>query len=365
MRRLLWWKVSLLFAAAAGALSITALWLERRDRLDPAASQYQWGVGVGREGQAVPSDDMVLVPGGEYLVGDDWADAADDAPPRRVQLEDFYIDRHEVTNREFMRFVEATGYLTTAEREGGAWIYRGGERDWLYVEGANWRHPLGTGSSNEGAMEHPVVLVSWHDADTYATWAGKRLPTEAEWEVAARGSKAATFPNNSIISTVSIGSKDKTSAHAAPEKDKGVNVRQPLHPSAGAHSGGAGRTNPAEDGSANVWQGRWPQRNALKDGYFYTAPAGAFAPNELGLYDMIGNVWEWTADWYASDSYRTAGVAHNPTGPGNGTMRVARGGSWFCSANYCGAYRPGFRGKSPPASSFNNVGFRCARDVAK
>jgi formylglycine-generating enzyme len=364
MRRLVWWQVSLLFAAAVGALSVTALWLERRDRVDPAASQHQWSIGVERERQAPPSDDMVLVPGGDYLIGDEWADAADDAPPRRVQLEGFYIDRHEVTNREFMRFVQETGYLTTAEQEGGAWIYRGGETDWKYVEGANWQHPLGAGSSNEGAMEHPVVLVSWHDAQAYATWAGKRLPTEAEWEVAARGSKAATFPSHSIIRAAPVASKDKSSSHFAHAQERNVEARQPLHPSAGAHGGGDGLSNPAEDGSANVWQGHWPQRNEMKDGYFYTAPVGTFASNGLDLYDMIGNVWEWTADWYGSDSYRTAGVAHNPSGPNNGTMRVARGGSWFCSANYCGAYRPGFRGKSPPGSSFNNVGFRCARDVA-
>ena len=252
---------------------------------------------------------MVLVPAGEYLVGDDSPNPAKDAPRRRVSLNDFLIDRHEVTNRQFARFVEATGYLTTAEREGGAWLYRAGEKDWTHVRGADWRHPLGAGSSIEGAADHPVVLVSWYDAQAYAEWADKRLPSEWEWEVAARGG--------------------------------------------GAHSGsgapGHPPPDPAIDASANVWQGHWPRKNRLLDGFFYTAPSGSFRPNPLGLYDMIGNVWEWTADRYSPDDHR----------------RVARGGSWFCSSNYCSAYRPGFRGKSPPGRAFNNVGFRCARDAAR
>jgi formylglycine-generating enzyme required for sulfatase activity len=307
---------------------------------------------------AASQDDMVLVAGGTYWIGDNSAHPAADAPPRRVRIDAFYIDRHEVTNREFARFVEVTGHRTSAEREGGAWVYRGGERDWTYVRGADWRHPLGPGSSIDKAMDHPAVLVSWHDAAAYAKWAGKRLPTEAEWEVAARGGKSATFPDHLVVHFAA----DKHD-HTPGAADRPAG--EPPHPAAGGHGGTTSEgPNPAADGSANVWQGRWPQRNSVTDGYFYTAPVGSFAPNELGIDDMIGNVWEWTADWYAPDTYRAQGTAEKPAGPYAGTLRVARGGSWFCSANYCGAYRPGFRGKSPPTSAFNNVGFRCARDVA-
>lgn len=245
---------------------------------------------------------MVLVQDGEYVIGDAHQE---DAPIRHVRVQRFLIDRHEVTNRQFAAFATATGHETDAEREGGAWVYRGGEADWQYVRGADWRHPLGPDSSIAKAMEHPVVAVTWHDATAYASWAGKRLPTEAEWEVAARAGQPA---------------------------------------SSGALA------NPAHDGSANVWQGTWPRKNEMVDGFFYTAPVGSFQPNAIGIFDTIGNVWEWTADWYRE------GSSGEPP-----SLRVAKGGSWFCSSSYCSAFRPGFRGKSPPTHAFNNVGFRCAR----
>lgn len=250
------------------ALAATAVVLEQGDTVEASAANIPWGGGRS----LTSAGDMVLVPA---------------ANP-------FLIDRHEVTNRQFARFVEATGYRTTAEREAGGWIFRGGDRDWSYVRGADWHHPLGPGSSILEAMDHPVVLVSWHDANAYARWAGKRLPTEVEWESAARGARA---------------------EHSKP--------------------------------NANFWQGQWPHRNELTDGYFYTAPAGSFPPNQLGIYDLIGNVWEWTSDRYDASS----------------DLRVAKGGSWFCSKNYCGGYRADFRGRSPQSHAFNNVGFRCAKDI--
>lgn len=294
-------KVVLTSLAAVASLAGIAAWQESRARVDVSARSIPWG----SPGAAAPkeiSGEMILVPGGKYRIGD--AHEAD-APVRSVEIAPFLLDRHEVTNRQFQEFVRATGYATSAERERGAWVYRGGESEWRRIAGANWRRPLGPASSIVAAMDHPVVAVTWDDASAYARWAGKRLPTEVEWEVGARGGE---------------------------------------WPAAGHHD-----ANPSRDASANVWQGTWPKKNELADGFFYTAPAGSFAPNGLGLYDMIGNVWEWTADWYDDGSQAP-------------TMKVARGGSWFCSANYCSAFRPGFRGKSPAGHAFNNVGFRCALD---
>lgn len=290
-------KVTLAGVAAIATIAIAAFRFEQHESIEGTAASIGWG--SGRAARAL-ADDMVSVPGGRYTIGDESPDARNDASLRSVVTASFAIDRHEVTNRQFAAFLRATGYVTTAEREGGGWIYRGGDRDWTYERGADWRHPLGPGSSIEQAPEHPVVLVSWYDADAFARWSGKRLPNESEWEVAARAGQA---------------------AGAAPLAD------------------------PSRDHTANVWQGRWPSHNELSDGFFYTAPVGSFAPNAIGLYDMLGNAWEWTSDSYGGDS----------------TLRVARGGSWFCSSNYCAAYRPGFRGKSPADHAFNNVGFRCAR----
>lgn len=294
-------KTFVTLAAAVAALSGVAMWQESRERPGLSARLITWG-SPGVPAPNIVAGDMILVPAGTYTIGDAHES---DAPVRRLHVGPFLIDRHEVTNRQFEQFVRATGHVTAAEREGGAWVYRGGQSDWKWVAGADWRHPLGPGSSLESALDHPVVAVTWNDASAYARWAGKRLPTEVEWEVAARGGES------------------PAAEHEA---------------------------NPSRDASANVWQGTWPKENALTDGFFYTAPAGSFAPNRLGLHDMIGNVWEWTEDWYGDASAAR-------------TMKVARGGSWFCSANYCSAFRPGFRGKSPAGHAFNNVGFRCASDV--
>lgn len=251
----------------------------------------------------------------DHAVGD-----YDERPAHRVKLSSFYIDPTEVSNTEFAAFVDATGYKTDAEKRGYSWVFKRGMKDWELAEGADWRHPLGPGSSIADRMDHPVVNVSWNDAVAYAAWAGKRLPTEAEWEYAARG------------------------GHEGEIYPWGNELK------------------PGGKPAANFWQGTWPDKNILEDGFYYTAPAMSFSPNGFGLYDMIGNVWEWAADWYGEDYYKHSPVK-DPTGPPTGEMRVARGGSWFCSKNYCGAYRVGFRGKSPQDASFNNVGFRCAKDA--
>lgn len=279
---------------AVAALGATAWWQETREAPAAEAARLAW-VAAEAAPRPRPPEDMLPVPGGRYSLGGD-----DGEPARPVELAPFWIDRHEVTNRQFARFVAATGHRTRAERDGGGWVYRGGGSDWQWIRGADWRHPLGPDSSIEGGEDYPVVLVSWHDAEAYARWAGKRLPSEWEWEAAARAG--------------------------------------------GATPDGAAA---AERGEINVWQGTWPRRNRRTDGFFYAAPAGSFAADRLGAHDLIGNVWEWTSSAWEGDDGR----------------RVARGGSWFCSEGYCSAYKPGFRGKSPAGHAFNNVGFRCARDA--
>jgi sulfatase modifying factor 1 len=198
---------------------------------------------------------------------------------------------------------------------------------WLYVPGADWKHPEGPGSSIEGKDDHPVVQICWEDAAAYAKWAGKRLPTEAEWERAARG-----------------GLEGQPFVWG-----------ETLQPD--------GKSWPA-----NIWQGHFPDQNTAEDGFPRTAPVKSFSPNGLGLYDMAGNVWEWCSDWYRPDSYAYT-PPFNPTGPGESfdpmepgvPKRVQRGGSFLCTDQYCTRYRPGARGKGEPRSAASHVGFRCAR----
>jgi sulfatase modifying factor 1 len=294
-----------------------------------------------------PPEGMVWVPGGTFLMGSDEPDDGDAHPIHTVALDGFWMDRTEVTNRQFARFVKETGYVTVAEQTptqeefpeappenlvAGSLVFTppAGRVSfdeplswWRYVPGASWRHPEGPGSTIEGKDDYPVVQVCWEDAVAYARWAGKRLPTEAEWEYAARGGKR-----------------------------------------------GARYTwgdEPATEGTARVnhWQGRFPQQNTAADGYVRLAPAGSYAANGYGLFDMAGNAWEWCADWYRP-GYRTE-PARNPTGPESsddplepGTIkRVQRGGSFLCSDLYCRRYRPGARGKGEPRSAAEHVGFRC------
>ena len=307
---------------------------------------------------------MVWVPGGEFTMGTDsdlgWAE---EKPAHRVRVDGFWMDETEVTNTQFRRFVESTGYLTTAEKAptleeilrqsrpgtppppkeklvAGSLVFTptpGPVRLddpslWLkWTPGANWRHPEGPGSSIDGREHHPVVHVSWDDAVAYAKWAGKRLPTEAEWEFAARGG---------------LDSKLYIWGDEPPGR------------------GGKWQ--------ANIWQGDFPYRNRVEDGYQRTAPVKSYQPNGYGLYEMAGNVWEWCSDFYRADLYRSRagqGVIVNPTGPSSsydprhpyGPSRVQRGGSFLCSDGFCSRYRPSARHRCSPDTGMSHVGFRCVR----
>ena len=262
---------------------------------------------------------MVLIPGGEFRMGADGGFPFE-GPSHPVTVESFYLDATEVTNREFSAFVEATGYVTESEREGSSGVFDTAAGDWTLVAGAGWKHPTGPDSNIEGREDHPVIHVSWNDANAFAHWAGKRLPTEAEWEYAARG-----------------GSKGAI-----------------LYP-------WGNDLEPRGKPSANIWQGAFPLHDERRDGFGGVAPVKQFPANAYGLYDISGNVWEWVADWYAPDYYQYSS-ARNPKGPGEGTEKVHRGGSWMCSENYCQGYRVAARQKTTPDTGLNNLGFRCAAD---
>jgi len=259
---------------------------------------------------------MALVKGGTFRMGSD--EMPDESPVHEATVNSFWLDRYEVTVGEFARFVEATGYQTEAERFGWSGVFDSASGEWQRRDGANWRHPEGTDRSP--AANEPVTQVSFADASRYARWAGKRLPTEAEWEYAARGGAA------------------------------------------GKRYAWGDELRPGGKPAANWWQGEFPRRNTVEDGFPGRAPVGSFAPNGYGLHDMGGNVWEWCADWYGA-SYYSASVAANPPGPHTGAERVIRGGSWMCSENYCSNYRVAARGHTAPDSGLNNLGFRCARDL--
>jgi formylglycine-generating enzyme required for sulfatase activity len=294
---------------------------------------------------------MVWVPGGKFQMGSDDPAFADAQPIHEVHVDGFWMDEHEVTNAEFARFVKATSYVTVAEKPLdpkdypnvpkenlviGSPVFAPPENEvtledpgqwWRYVAGANWYHPQGPSSSIMNKPNDPVVQVCFEDAIAYAKWAGKRLPTEAEWEYAARAGK----------------------------ENKKYYWGEELKP--------AGKW------MANIFEGTFPNKNSLEDGFEFLAPVKSFPPNKYGLYDLEGNVWEWCNDYYRSDYYKIA-PKENPQGPKdsydpdepNVVKRVVRGGSFLCSDQYCIRYKAGSRGKGEVKSASNNLGFRCVKD---
>ena len=275
---------------------------------------------------------QVEVPAGSFAMGDHSGDgrASDgETPVHRVELAGFSIDAHSVTDDAFAAFVSDTGYRTESETFGFSAVFHlafaGDEADllgrspqtpwWLGVAGADWRHPGGRHSSVDGLGDHPVVHVSWNDAQAYCAWAGRRLPTEAEWEYASRGGlDGARYPWGDDLMI---------------------------------------------DGAwnCNIWQGEFPSHNSLDDGYLTTAPARHFTPNGYGLFQTVGNVWEWCQDWYDPGYYRHSPVAA-PEGPATGRQRVLRGGSFLCHDSYCTRYRNSARSQNTPDSAMSNSGFR-------
>lgn len=259
---------------------------------------------------------MVLITGGTFSMGTSTGHPYE-GPAHDVSVRSFWMDAREVTVKDFARFVKATGHKTEAERYGWSGVFDVGSAEWTKIDGADWRHPEGPKST--AAEDEPVTQVSWNDAAEYAAWAGKRLPTEAEWEFAARG---------------------------------GLQGR--------AYAWGD-RLMPRGRHEANTWQGDFPRRNTGEDGYLRRAPVARFAPNGYGVYDMAGNVWEWCVDWF-DGGYYSRSPRVDPRGPATGGERVIRGGSWMCSENYCTGYRVAARSHATPDSGLNNLGFRCARD---
>ncbi len=307
-----------------------------------------------------PAPGMVWIPEGTYRMGSD-AHYPEEAPAHEVSVDGFWIDATPVTNRQFREFVEATGHVTFCEIAPNAADYPGADpamlvpasvvfvppvervnlsdhfQWWQFVAGADWRHPQGPDSSLEGRDDHPVVHVAFADVEAYARWAGKELATEAQWEWAARASNADTV-------------------YAWGDE---------LEPG-GRHM-------------ANVWQGEFPRQNLAEDGYAGTSPVGAFPPNGFGLSDMIGNVWEWTCDWFSMSHAQTATksccIPRNPRGgqreasidPSQPEIpiprKVMKGGSHLCAPNYCQRYRPAARMSQPVDTSTSHLGFRCIANV--
>lgn len=333
------------------------MWLRRRVLL-AAALPLVFGCGGGTSAHTAPGpapEGMVWIPGGRFLMGSETAHAMpNERPAHPVEVDGFFMDRDAVTNAEFAAFVKATGYVTVAERAPdvaalvaqlpagtpppssdqlvpGSLVFaptpnevdlRDGSRWWRWVAGADWRHPEGPASSIVGKDSHPVVQVAWDDAVAFATWAGKRLPTEAEWEFAGRG--------------------------GAQQRD---------------HAWGDAALDPAHP-QAHIYEGTFPTHAAS------ARPVGSYPPNAYGLRDMSGNVWQWTLDWFHADIYRAdraRGVVRNPAGPSAGidpqSTRVLRGGSFLCNDSYCRGYRVSARSSGAPDTGGPHIGFRTIMTV--
>ena len=301
-----------------------------------------------------PAENMVWIPGGTFRMGSD-RHYPEEAPAHKVKVSGFWMGAYAVTNAEFGRFVAATGYVTVAERPANPADYPGARPEllvpasvvfkkargpvdlgnpynwWTYAAGADWRHPRGPESTIDNLLDHPVVHVAFEDAEAYTKWRGQELPTEAEWEFAARG-----------------GLEDAEFTWGNEYMPDGTPM-------------------------ANTWQGEFPWQNRVEDGYEWTAPVGSFPPNGYGLYDMAGNVWEWTTDWYQDHSRITSACCtiDNPRGgkreesrdPRMPTIKIPRkvmkGGSYLCAPNYCRRYRPAARMPQPIDTSTCHLGFRC------
>jgi formylglycine-generating enzyme len=279
---------------------------------------------------------MIELAGGSFLMGtdDETGFPADgEGPVREVELSPFLIGKYSVTNREFARFITATQYETEAETFGWTFVFHlllpddfpptravSGAAWWRQVEGGTWSHPFGPQSGLKDLLDHPVTHVSWNDAQAYCNWIGGRLPTEAEWEYAARG-----------------GLEQKRYAWGDEFAPDGTTM-------------------------CNIFEGKFPIQNSAKGGYVGTAPVDAFAANGFGLYNVAGNVWEWCSDWFSDDFHKTTST-DNPQGPPDGESRVMRGGSYLCHDSYCNRYRVAARSRNTPDSSTGNLGFRVAASL--
>ena len=280
----------------------------------------------------------VSLPGGSFLMGTDYSQgfpADGEGPVRRVTLSSFDIDTYPVTNADFASFISATNYRTEAETFGWSFVFWAHIPEehfekvvedtvaqtpwWCKVPGATWDHPEGPGSDVKDRRNHPVVHVSWNDAAAYASWAGKILPTEAQWEYAARG-----------------GLEQKLYSWGDELTPEGRHL-------------------------CNIWQGQFPRLDTAEDGYAGSCPVDSFPPNGYGLYSCTGNVWEWCADWFST----AFSALQNPVGPPDGQAKVMKGGSFLCHASYCNRYRVAARTSNTPDSSASNIGFRCVKKAAE